>query len=273
MGAHHSRVATDPVPDELAPPAPKSSAPTVVPADAVGLRVDTRQHRPRTSASSVPQTHKERQRVKEKREEAPPVWDPRSPSMARTPPKMVREIRASVVLQEKVRWGGLGACERPRSHLCPPPPPHVCPPQIAKQIAELAEADQARRRNTTQLSSLPSFKALRIAPASSPKRLHPRIDLDTNPAETTQASPTTTAAADATSTPDSSATRRPRPSGFARAPNGLLSPLSEYVESEFVKSYESPAPTPATLTKITPGTSLGRGVDTSLEECKECKAE
>lgn len=64
---------------------------------------------------------------------APPVWDPRSPGPARTPKKVAREIRASVIIQE----------------------------QLVRQLAEQAareekEKEAMDRRKSTQLTNLPS---------------------------------------------------------------------------------------------------------------------
>ena len=158
--------------------------------------------------------------------------------------------------------------------------------QLQKQLADLVNAVEDRssqRRNTTQLSSIPSVRALmdktRPQQSSSPKVARPRLELDSKPAvESSLASPmvSTTAelpvAAPAPKQLPELNVRVPRPSGFTKAA-GMLSPLSEFVETEFIKSYEAPLPKRMSLG---PGASVGKSrsntaLNTTLVEVKEAK--
>lgn len=122
------------------------------------------------------------------------------------------------------------------------------------------------------MHAMPSMKALleagRVGVIDSPKKVHPRIELEASVVvvESTtgsgEAIVETVVEIESTkgdSNPEPR-TRQPRPSGFGR-PAGCMSPLSEYVETEFMKAYESPSK--AAL----PAPRFG----TSFEECKEEK--
>ena len=54
----------------------------------------------RNARVSVPVTKRDHRAVESR--PPPPVWDPRSPTAARTPKREIRAIRASVVIQEQV---------------------------------------------------------------------------------------------------------------------------------------------------------------------------
>lgn len=151
--------------------------------------------------------------------------------------------------------------------------------QLAQQIAELAlqEEQNSKRRNTTQIHSIPSMRAMadrgRLEKAETPKRSGQRIDLpttanpstptasralsDENPSEALVYESTTPATSEAASTSRDVRVSIPlKAAGFAKG-NGVLSPLSEYVETEFVKSYAS-SPLVKSDSKGSNGASKGR---------------
>jgi hypothetical protein len=113
----------------------------------------------------------------------------------------------------------------------------------------------------------------RLAPISSPKPVHPRIDLDENPCESTKETPT--AAALSLPAPKTElkaepgiAVRIARPSTFG-VPAEALSPLSQYVDTEFTKSCAS-VPKSASGKRVSQVQPMPLS-QFAMVECKEVK--
>ncbi len=72
----------------------------------------------RHSTATMPVTRREHKVIESR--PPPPVWDPRSPTAARTPKQEIKKIRASVVIQEEVRrrCRPLGGCAGGRAMGC-----------------------------------------------------------------------------------------------------------------------------------------------------------
>jgi hypothetical protein len=189
------------------------------------------------------------------RQQAPPVWDPRSPTAARTPKREIRNIRKSVVIQEQVRLSrsaprGVCWCDRCATVL------PLATVQLQQQIQEVKEREekelrdarlmqqdprQARgNRRTTEVASLPSrserTRDERLA-SSTPKAAA-AVSAD---AGAPVASTGVGAGATAPSTVPSG--QRPPASTFALAkdhesvdenPSGMRSPLSAFVGQQLL---------------------------------------